>query len=46
MSASSTDATINGSIISYSVNISGSNFEINWVDDSSGSPRFKVELQS
>jgi hypothetical protein len=46
MSASSTDATINGSIIAYSVTISGSNFEINWVDAPGGSPRFKVELQS
>ena len=46
MSASSTDATVNGSIIAYSVNISGSNFEINWVDAPGGSPRFKVELQS
>lgn len=46
MSASSTDASVNGSIIGYSVNISGSDFEINWVDDPSGAPRFKVELQS
>lgn len=45
MSASSTDATVNGSIIGYSVNISGSDFQINWVDDTSGAPRFKVELQ-
>jgi len=46
MSASSTDATINGSIIGYSVDISGSNFEINWQDDDTGAPRFRVELQS
>jgi hypothetical protein len=46
MSASSTDATINGSIIAYSVSISGSNFQINWQDDTSGAPRFKVELES
>jgi len=46
MSASSTDATVNGSIIGYSVNISGSDFTINWVDDPTGAPRFKVELQS
>ena len=46
MSASSTDATINGSIIGYSVNISGSDFRINWVDDPTGAPRFKVELQT
>ena len=46
MSASSTDATINGSIIAHSVSISGSNFQINWQDDTSGAPRFKVELQS
>lgn len=46
MSASSTDATINGSIIAHSVNISGSNFQINWQDDTSGAPRFKVELES
>jgi hypothetical protein len=46
MSASSSDATVNGSIIGYSVNISGSDFTINWVDDPSGAPRFKVELQS
>jgi hypothetical protein len=46
MSSSSTDATINGSIIAFSVNISGSNFQINWQDDTSGAPRFKVELQS
>jgi hypothetical protein len=46
MSSSSTDATINGSIIAYSVNISGSNFQINWQDDTSGAPRFKVELES
>jgi hypothetical protein len=46
MSASSSDATVNGSIIGHSVNISGSDFQINWQDDSSGSPRFKVELQS
>ncbi|MGH8913391.1 MAG: DUF7305 domain-containing protein, partial [Acidimicrobiia bacterium] len=46
MSSSSTDATINGSIIAYSVSISGSNFEINWQDDTTAAPRFKVELQS
>jgi len=46
MSASSTDATVNGSIIGYSVNISGSDFRINWVDDPTGAPRFKVELES
>lgn len=46
MSSSSTAATINGSIIGYSVNISGSDFKINWVDDPSGAPRFKVELES
>jgi Putative Flp pilus-assembly TadE/G-like len=46
MSSSSTNATVNGSIIGYSVNISGSNFEINWQDDTSGAPRFIVELQS
>ena len=46
MSASSNNATVNGSIIAYSVNVSGSNFEINWQDDTSGAPRFKVELQS
>jgi hypothetical protein len=46
MSSSSTNATVNGSIIGYSVNISGSDFEINWQDDTSGAPRFKVELQS
>jgi hypothetical protein len=46
MSASSTDATVNGSIIGYSVNISGSNFQINWQDDDTGAPRFRVELQS
>jgi Putative Flp pilus-assembly TadE/G-like len=46
MSSSSTNATVNGSIIGYSVNISGSDFEINWQDDTSGAPRFIVELQS
>ena len=46
MSASSNNATVNGSIIGYSVNVSGSNFEINWQDDTSGEPRFIVELQS
>ena len=46
MSASSTNANINGSIIAYSVSISGSDFSINWVDDTSGAPRFKVELQT
>jgi hypothetical protein len=46
MSASSSDATINGSIIGHSVNISGSNFQINWQDDDTGAPRFRVELQS
>jgi len=46
MSASSTDATVNGSIIGHSVNISGSNFQINWQDDDTGAPRFRVELQS
>ena len=46
MSASSSGATINGSIIGHSVKIAGSDFQINWQDDGSGSPRFKVELQS
>ncbi|MGH8952969.1 MAG: pilus assembly protein TadG-related protein [Acidimicrobiia bacterium] len=46
MSSSSTNATVNGSIIGYSVNIAGSDFAINWVDDPTGAPRFKVELQS
>jgi hypothetical protein len=46
MSSSSTNATVNGSIIGYSVNISGSDFEINWVDDPTGQPRFRVELQA
>jgi hypothetical protein len=46
MSSSSSDATVNGSVIAYSVDISGSNFEINWQDDTSGAPRFIVELQS
>jgi len=46
MSSSSSNATVNGSIIGYSVNISGSDFAINWVDDPTGAPRFKVELQS
>lgn len=46
MSASSTQATVNGSIIAYSVNISGSDFKINWVDDPGGAPRFRVELES
>jgi len=45
MSSSSSNATVNGSVIAYAVNISGSDFEINWQDDSSGAPRFIVELQ-
>ena len=45
MSASSSSATVNGSIIGYTVNISGSNFQINWQDDTSARPRFVVELQ-
>lgn len=44
MAASSSDATINGSIIAATVNISGSNFQISWQDDPSGEPRFTVEL--
>ena len=46
MSASSNNATVNASIIAYSVNVSGSNFAINWQGDTSGAPRFRVELQS
>ena len=45
MSASSNVAVF-GSIIAHSVDVSGSNFEINWQDDGSGAPRFIVELQS
>ena len=45
MSASS-NVSVFGSIIAHSVDVSGSNFEINWQDDTSGAPRFIVELQS
>jgi hypothetical protein len=44
MSASSSDATVNGSIIANTVSVSGSNFEINWQDDPGGERRFIVEL--
>jgi hypothetical protein len=44
MSASSSNATVNGSIIANTVSVSGSNFEINWQDDGGGAPRFVVEL--
>ena len=44
--SSSSNVSVFGSIIAYSVDVSGSNFEINWQDDTSGAPRFIVELQS
>jgi hypothetical protein len=45
MSASSNVAVF-GSIIGYTVDVSGSDFSINWQDDTSGAPRFTVELQA
>lgn len=45
MSTSSNVAVL-GSIIGHSVSISGSDFRINWQDDTSGAPRFTVELQA
>jgi hypothetical protein len=45
MSASSNVAVF-GSIIGYTVDVSGSDFSINWQDDTSGAPRFTVELRA
>ena len=44
MSFASASAVVNGSIIAYTVDISGSNFVINWIDNPSATPRFTVEL--
>jgi hypothetical protein len=44
--SSSSNVAVLGSIIAYTVDISGSNFSINWQDDTSGAPRFAVELKA
>ena len=44
--SSSSNVAVLGSIIAYTVEVSGSDFSINWVDDTSGVPRFIVELQA
>ena len=44
--SSSSNVSVFGSIIAHSVDVSGSDFSINWQDDTSGAPRFMVELQS
>ena len=44
--SSSSNVSVFGSIIAHSVDVSGSDFAINWQDDTSGTPRFIVELQS
>jgi hypothetical protein len=44
--SSSSNVSLFGSIIAYTVDVSGSNFSISWQDDTSGAPRFTVELQA
>jgi Putative Flp pilus-assembly TadE/G-like len=44
--SSSSNVAVFGSIIAYTVNVSGSDFSINWQNDSGGTPRFTVEMQS
>jgi hypothetical protein len=44
--SSSSNVAVFGSIIAYTVDVSGSDFSINWQDDTTGAPRFIVELQS
>jgi hypothetical protein len=44
--SSSSNVAVLGSIIAYTVDISGSDFNITWQNDTSGAPRFTVELKA
>lgn len=43
--SSSANTSVHGSIIAYTVDVSGSDFSITWQDDPNADPRFIVELQ-
>jgi hypothetical protein len=44
--SSSSNVAVLGSIIAYTVDISGSDFNISWQNDTAGAPRFAVELKA
>lgn len=43
--SSASSATLNGSIFAYTINLSGSSFQIDWLDNPDAVPDFKVELK-
>ena len=40
----STASSLNGSILAYTINVSGSDFQISWQDNPNGNPDFEVNL--
>jgi hypothetical protein len=40
----SSGSTLNGGIFAYTVDVSGSDFQLNWYDNPSADPDFEVEL--
>jgi Flp pilus assembly protein TadG len=43
--SAASNATLNGSIFAYTVDLSGADFNITWQDNPSGDPDFRVELR-